>query len=90
MTLSLRWMRRAGLGSALTAVFALSAALPAAAQSLTAGSLRATVLDPQGAPIRETLVTLERLGVAFRTAEANRAGGVTFEALPPGQYTLLV
>ena len=90
MTLSLRWMRRAGLGSALTAVFALSAPLPATAQSLTAGSLRATVLDPQGAPIRETLVTLERLGVAFRTAEANRAGGVSLEALPPGQYTLLV
>lgn len=90
MTLSLRWMRHAGSGSALMALLALSAPLSAPAQSLTAGSLRATVLDPQGAPIREPLLTLERRGVAFRTAEANRAGRLSFEALPPGEYTLLV
>ncbi|MEI2720447.1 MAG: hypothetical protein V9E87_09905 [Gemmatimonadales bacterium] len=83
MTLSLRWMRHAGLGSALTAAFALSAPLPAAAQSLTAGSIRVTVTDNQGAAIREPLLTLERDGVAFRTADGNRAGRGDFTALPP-------
>lgn len=90
MTLSLRWMRHAGLGSALTAAFALSAPLPAAAQSLTAGSIRVTVTDNQGAAIREPLLTLERDGVAFRTADGNRAGRGDFTALPPGRYALLV
>lgn len=90
MTLSLRWMRHAGFGVVLSAALALSTALPASAQSLTAGSLRVTILDSQGAAVREPLLTLERNGVAFRTSDGNRAGQGSFVALPPGRYTLLV
>ncbi len=86
MTLIHRCRATAALASALGALWAA----PAASQSLTSGSLKATILDERGAPVREPLATLERGGVAFRTAEADRAGRLQIEAIPPGRYSLLV
>ncbi|MCA1620250.1 MAG: carboxypeptidase-like regulatory domain-containing protein [Acidobacteria bacterium] len=66
----------------------LSAA--AVAQTST-GRMEGTVQDPTGAvvPNASVVVTNEETGVSFNT-QASDAGKYSFEALPPGRYTVAV
>ncbi|HEY4099451.1 MAG TPA: carboxypeptidase-like regulatory domain-containing protein [Gemmatimonadales bacterium] len=73
--------------AAALAIFA--ATTRAAAQSLTAGSLTATIVDQGHAPLRDVTVTLERNGSAYRTVATNRLGVVAFAGLTPGSYSVL-
>ncbi len=65
------------------------ASAPLAAQSITASRVTGTVSDPAGSPVRGAFVTLERRGVAFRTATTDQAGRFAFDLVPPGRYAVL-
>ncbi|MBA2291733.1 MAG: TonB-dependent receptor [Gemmatimonadales bacterium] len=80
------------LGVSRIAAFVLVTSLastPLVAQSMTAASVTGRVSDPAGSPVRGAAVTLERQGIAFRTATTDQAGRFTFELLPPGRYAIL-
>ena len=82
--------------SRLFAALAFAAALagfsnPAHAQSLTAGSLRGTVLSPSGEPVAGAQVVLEgEDGGTIRLLETDRDGGFAVSLVAPGTYRLLV
>lgn len=61
----------------------------ATAQSLSSGAIAATIVDDRGLPIPEATISLERAGIAFRTAETDRAGRVRLGLLAPGRYAVL-
>jgi hypothetical protein len=86
MRLSQQIGRTIFLAAAL-AVFAATSRVTA--QSLTIGSLTATIVDQGNAPLRDVTVTLERNGSPYRTVATNRLGAVTFAGLTPGSYSVL-
>ncbi len=65
------------------------ASTPLVAQSMTAASVTGRVSDPAGSPVRGAAVTLERQGIAFRTATTDQAGRFVFDLVPPGRYAIL-
>ncbi len=75
----------------LTAVLLLSApALPAAAQTLSAGVLQGTVLDSLGAPLYNVTVTITSRSNGQRsTVRTDHEGLYASELLTPGHYDAL-
>jgi hypothetical protein len=71
---------------------AFAALVPAAAaQSLTAGTLRVTVSDAGGTPLREAYVIATELATGVgRAATTSRAGVVKLDLVPPGVYLVSV
>lgn len=65
------------------------ASTPLIAQSMTAASVTGRVSDPAGSPVRGAAVTLERGGIAFRTATTDQAGRFVFDLVPSGRYAIL-
>ena len=83
---------RSRLFAALSLAVALAGFTTAArAQSLTAGSLRGTVLTPSGEPVSGAQVALEgEDGGTIRLFETDRDGGFAVSLLAPGTYRLLI
>lgn len=71
---------------------AVSAVFPAASYAqVLYGSLVGTVTDPSGAAVPSATVTATNKQTGqVRTTETNSAGGYTFVAVQPGQYTVKV
>ena len=64
---------------------------PVAAQTTGSATLRGTVKDPQGAIIRDAVVTLSNERTRDeRKAKSSEDGTYTFTALSPGNYTVKV
>ena len=64
---------------------------PASAQSLTAGDIAGTVLDPSGAAVPDVVVTLtSNDSGAKQTQKTNATGAYRFALLNPGNYTVAV
>jgi hypothetical protein len=63
-------------------------ALPAIGQSAAAGTITGTVVDPQGAVISGTTITLTEVSTkATRFTISNKTGEYVFTNVPPGSYT---
>ncbi len=85
-------MRRSNLNHRLrqvsAALFALLLGLqPVWAQTQTNGSLRVTVLDPNGAAVPQAQVTLSKQA---QTQSTNNSGAAQFAQLAPGKYQVTV
>ena len=67
----------------------LAGVMPAAAQTTGSATLRGTVKDPQGAVIRDAVITLinERTKDERQT-KSSEDGTYTFAAVPPATYTI--
>ena len=67
----------------------LAGVIPAAAQTTGSATLRGTVKDPQGAVIRDAVITLinERTKDERQT-KSSEDGTYTFAAVPPATYTI--
>ena len=67
----------------------LAGVIPAAAQTTGSATLRGTVKDPQGAVIRDAVVTLiNERNKDERQTKSSEDGTYTFSAVPPGTYTI--
>ena len=77
------------LSCVATFLFALSLAMPVAAQSAT-GEIRGVVTDPSGAVIASANVVLASSDGATTTATSGRDGTFQFPSVRPGTYTLVV
>jgi hypothetical protein len=76
--------------SILALLVLLAAAVGASAQSLERGAVRGFVYDSSGSAIPGAKVTLTNLATGLtRELTTNAEGGYDFEALTPGQYTLV-
>jgi hypothetical protein len=74
-----------------TAPATLEAALPNAPDPQGTASLSGTVVDQNGAAVRDAVVTVSaENGSPHLTATTNRHGAFHFAALPPGNYTVVV
>src|SRR5882762_9505995 len=83
-------MKKALFVSAIAAVLLLPAALGASAQTLDRGAIHGFVYDTSGSPIPGVKVTLTNPATGLkRELTTNAEGGYDFEALTPGQYTLV-
>jgi len=72
-----------------TLLFALSLAMPVAAQSAT-GEIRGVVTDPTGAVIGSANIVLASSDGVTTTATSGRDGAFHFAAVKPGSYTLVI
>ena len=69
----------------------LAGVIPAAAQTTGSATLRGTVKDPQGAIIRDAVVTLTNERTKDeRQTKTSEDGNYTFSAVSPGNYTVKV
>jgi hypothetical protein len=76
--------------SILALLVLLAVAVGASAQSLERGAVRGFVYDSSGSAIPGAKVTLTNLANGLtRELTTNAEGGYDFEALTPGQYTLI-
>jgi hypothetical protein len=93
--MTLRSMRRL-YATLILSVFVFSLTMlanvqPVAAQTTGSASLRGTVKDPQGAIIRDAVVTITNNRTRDeRKATSSEDGTYTFTALSPGNYTVKV
>ena len=85
-------LHRRGLVACAAAVLLTAGiAPPARAQSLTSGSLRGVIQDPDGTVIRRASLTLEnRNGAPIAQLESGFDGEFAVSLLAPGEYRLLV
>jgi len=93
--MTLRSMRRLYATLILSAfVFSLTMLAnvqPVAAQTTGSATLRGTIKDPQGAIIRDAVVTITNTRTRDeRKAKSSEDGTYTFTALSPGNYTVKV
>src|SRR5215217_2267835 len=90
MTLrSMRSLYATLIVSVFVCCLTMLASVPAVAQTTGSATLRGTVKDPQGAIIRDAVITL----VSERTKDERKTkssedGTYTFSAVAPGTYTL--
>ncbi len=82
----MRWLNFAG-----SALFAAALSLPLAAQSISSGSIRGTVVDPQNAVVPGAEVTLTNLdqNVSIKSI-TDSSGNFVFAQLLPARYNLTV
>src|SRR5215510_7031151 len=91
--MALRSMRRP-YATLIVSVFVFSLTFlatvsPAVAQTTGSASLRGTVKDPQGAIIRDAIVTITNERTKDeRQTKSSEDGTYTFSALPPGNYSV--
>src|SRR3954451_13632286 len=71
--------------AAITSVLLITAVAASFAQST--GTLRALILDPSGAAVPNSAITISGPGVPRRSATSNGEGVLTV-TLPPGDYTV--
>ena len=72
------------------AIFLISVALPAAAQT-PSGEISGTVVDSSGSVLPGVRVTLTNTATnAIRLTQTNESGLYVFPAVPPGTYSLKV
>jgi len=83
-------VKRAGLGVLLTSIMLMLSLIPALAQNTT-GSVRGTVLDPQGRGVAGSEITITNEETAASRVDTSDKDGIyNFESLPVGRYSLNV